>query len=1006
MFGFSAPTTNYAAPDTRRRGRVSLSPRHLSVLPFALFVVALLWPASARAQVAPIEREITGSELHTFRLRLNGGQFIRAIFDQRGIDVSLALIGPDGAKLLEVDSPNGAWGPEPLFFEVAHEGVYIIEVRPRASWAGPGRYEFLMEARRPLPSDEMKFPAERAFAEATRLLVDKEASSLRRGIAKYEEALNQFRLIGDYRGEITTLTTLASVSYALGEGQQALRYYTEALALLRASNDSTAEARTLSGMAQVHHSLGDRERALNHFRQALAIFRATSDTRTAGYTLNHIGHVHDSMGEGREALSFYNQALPLFRTVGDKRGEAVTLNNIGLIYTDLGEKKKAREFYEQATKVFDKADDCYALGPVLSNLALESLEAGDRKKALEYLNEALRLQRSTSDREGEATTLNNIGFIYNAAGDYPRALEHYHRALALARETKNRRGEGDTLSNLMFAWAAQKRAGLAVFYGKQAVNVYQDVRGTIPPLDKEAQRSFLKPRELTYQRLAELLIERGRLVEAQQVVGLLKEEEYFQFIRRDGGGSAETKPATLTPTEAEVGKRYQEIADRITVRGRQRSELLSKQTRSAEDENLLAQIDSDLAVAGQAFQSFLDKLSVELGDTKQAARVEQVRESQGLMEDLRELGNGAVALYTLVGEEKYRVILITPDAQVAREYPIKAAEVNKKVAALREALQNPKVDPRPLAQELYRIVVGPVAKDLEQARAETLMWSLDGALRYIPIMALHDGQRYMVERYRNVVFTPASMARLKDEPRAEWKALGFGVSKAYGDFSALPAVPEELRGIISDEAAMSEGVVPGKIALDEAFTADTLRTALRDRYPLVHVASHFAFQPGNETDSFLLLGDGSHLPLSQIKSAQNLFGGVDLLTLSACDTATGGAGADGREVEGFAVLAQRQGAKAVVASLWPVADASTRLLMQNFYRLRKEQPGTPKAEALRQAQLLLLRGDEQMLAGLERGKGATSQRGLSVDTIQTGPKGNPFAHPYFWAPFILIGNWR
>jgi CHAT domain-containing protein len=117
---------------------------------------------------------------------------------------------------------------------------------------------------------------------------------------------------------------------------------------------------------------------------------------------------------------------------------------------------------------------------------------------------------------------------------------------------------------------------------------------------------------------------------------------------------------------------------------------------------------------------------------------------------------------------------------------------------------------------------------------------------------------------------------------------------------------------------------------------------------------------------------------------------------SACDTASGGAATDGREVESFGVLAQRQGAKAVLASLWPVADASTRQLMQEFYRLRGEGEGMTKAEALRRAQLELLRG------GADARAPAGERRGLSVGVAAQ----TRFSHPYFWAPFILIGNWR
>jgi CHAT domain-containing protein len=181
---------------------------------------------------------------------------------------------------------------------------------------------------------------------------------------------------------------------------------------------------------------------------------------------------------------------------------------------------------------------------------------------------------------------------------------------------------------------------------------------------------------------------------------------------------------------------------------------------------------------------------------------------------------------------------------------------------------------------------------------------------------------------------------------------------------------------------------------------------LRRRHKVVHIASHFMFAPGDETNSALLLGDGQFLSLAQIKSLPNVFGGVDLLTLSACNTATGGA-ANGKEVEGFAVLAQRQGAKAVVASLWPVADRSTTLLMEEFYRLREAQAGTPKAEALRRAQLELLRGGAAA--------GAQANRGLALREQGQSPSGGrpftpdpkaPFAHPFFWAPFILIGNWK
>ena len=125
--------------------------------------------------------------------------------------------------------------------------------------------------------------------------------------------------------------------------------------------------------------------------------------------------------------------------------------------------------------------------------------------------------------------------------------------------------------------------------------------------------------------------------------------------------------------------------------------------------------------------------------------------------------------------------------------------------------------------------------------------------------------------------------------------------------------------------------------------------ALRQRYPVVHIASHFQLHPGDETASFLLLGDGSHLSLAQLKTWPNPFSGVELLTLSACNTAVGSTGADGKEVEGLGrpgPAAGRQGGGGD-----PVAGGGCEYarVMQTFYRLRETQPGLPKVEALRQA---------------------------------------------------------
>jgi len=174
----------------------------------------------------------------------------------------------------------------------------------------------------------------------------------------------------------------------------------------------------------------------------------------------------------------------------------------------------------------------------------------------------------------------------------------------------------------------------------------------------------------------------------------------------------------------------------------------------------------------------------------------------------------------------------------------------------------------------------------------------------------------------------------------------------------------------------ARGILGGQFLGDDAFTKDSLRNNLQRHHPLVHIAIYFLLVPGDASSSFLLLGNGEKLTLTDIKDeADNLFGDVELLTLSACETGLQKErDSDGREIDSFAELAQRKGAQAILASLWQVADPSTSRLMTEFYQKRQNKKLT-KAEALQKAQLSLL-------------------------------KDSVYSHPYFWSPFILIGNWR
>lgn len=436
--------------------------------------------------------------------------------------------------------------------------------------------------------------------------------------------------------------------------------------------------------------------------------------------------------------------------------------------------------------------------------------------------------------------------------------------------------------------------------------------------------------EDTFRRLAEALASEGRLDEAASAIGLMKKEEYSNFrssptneVDRNADlPETKKKSATLEaerqmlrakkprtpkeqerldkleeelrslakafpsptprenlinvpPEKAEIVRDVSEMRDRLVGFGVERRGLRAKQERTAEEQERLDELDEYIRLAGKAHSTLVNQMFNEFRDSPGLIdRIFGLIDAKALMQDLKEMGSEAVALYTIVGKDSYRVILITPEVMVPGESRITADELETKVQAFRNALQDPNTNPSPLAQELYNLLVGPVAKDLKAARADTLMWSLDGPLRYLPFAALHDKEKYLVETYRNTVFTTASLARLKDTPRQTWRGRGLGVPKAKDIFPALPGVPAELRGIIrmANENLLG-GVIDGKRMLDEEFTLKTMNRELQDEFTVLHIASHFYLQRGTDADSFLLLGDATRLTLSQLAAYQNPFGG-------------------------------------------------------------------------------------------------------------------------------------
>ncbi len=861
-----------------------------------------------------------------------------------------------------------------------------------------------------------------------------------------QQAHDAFQAVGDRRGEASSLIGIGDI-YASLRDKKAMDYYSQALAIARQSNLPRILATALNKVGLGEYELGEDQKALANYNEALPIFQRINMADASGLTLSNIGLAWSDLGEKEKALGYYNQALPVLRAADDRGGEALVLNNMGRIHQDLGDRQKALEYYNQALPILIAVGDRATEDMTLNNMGAAYVEAGDKQKAIEVLNQAIALQTGAANRRGEGVARVSMGMAYHKMGDDQKALESINLGLSILRQVLDRQNEarahialarvyfdkGDNakaLANLNQALPLAKavndplilspvlygmmrvhkaQPALAIYYGKQAVNLLQQVRSNMRGLDKELQSSFVASKADFYHDLADLLIAQGRLPEAQQVLDLLKQQEYSDYVR--GAATDTLSPLTLTAAEQRAEQDYEKSTGQLVAAGEEWAELKNMSARTPEQERQFQQLSGQLNAANKALDDYYARLYVLFG--KDSAANKQVADVKGDVSDLEgqlEESPHTVALYTMLTSDHYRVIVITSAATVAREFPIADTELNRKVADFEQALRDPRRDPRPLAQELYAILIGPVKADLEQDKAETLVWSLDGVLRYVPMAALYDGKQYVVEKYNTVTITPASIRLLEDKPDvSNLSVAAMGIARKYEDgLPALPAVAGELDDVVKDAKVQgANGALPGTILLDGQFTEKAMEDQLSAKHGVVHIASHFVFKPGDDSQSYLLLagkdegGAGFHLTVADCRDNKNLtLRHTDLLTLSACETGMSGSASNGREVDGLGTTAQLKGAKAVISSLWSVNDASTGELMGDFYKSWADGAGkVTKAEALRKAQLDLLHGQVKPKAG-GIGRGLVAENSSAPDA----PTG--YAHPYYWAPFVLMGNWR
>ena len=545
--------------------------------------------------------------------------------------------------------------------------------------------------------------------------------------------------------------------------------------------------------------------------------------------------------------------------------------------------------------------------------------------------------------------------------------------------------KGKVLRNLGKTLTKLKQPELAILFYKQSVNVRETIRKDITGLSQTEQKSYLSTIEKDYRDLADLLLKQDRILEAQQVFDLLKVQELSDYFRSAEVGDS-AKKADYQPPE-----------QNIIALGNELAKLQELNPRTKEQEQRLAYLTNQESDLNEQFNKFLQSSPVQeqIKQLKLAnAKSVDIEEYNQLSVSLKEIKN-AVVLYPLILEDRLELILITANSPpIHKTTNIKREDLNKDISDFLSNLREPTSKTvQADGQKFYNHLIKPFEAELKAANIQTIIYSPDGQLRYIPLAALHDGNQWLIEKYRINNITSASLTNLRPRTYKPPKVLAAAATNSHnikiGDlsipFGALPATKTEVEAIAA--------LLPNTTTfIDQQFNkADTVPKM--NGSTIVHLATHGYFAIGKPEDSFIVFGDGDKATITDMKKWT--LTNVSLVVLSACETAIGGKLGNGIEILGLGYQIQNRGAGAAIASLWKVSDNGTSELMQALYK-NLSQKNISSSEALRQAQITMIRSDK---------KGNSSDRaGVRIVGTVPASQETQLSHPFYWSAFILIGN--
>ncbi|NEP49001.1 MAG: CHAT domain-containing protein [Moorea sp. SIO3C2] len=845
--------------------------------------------------------------------------------------------------------------------------------------------------------------------------------------------------------KISTLLKQGQGLYDSGRFAEAVDVLEQALESNQSKGDQLSEAMVLSNLSLAYQQLGLWTSAKNAIANSEKLLRSIKSPDSTAYlqvlaqSLMIKGSIELGSSEAKAAMASWEQAALTYGELGDEAGEIRSRINIAQALQDLGMYKRALNLLNQVEESLIAQPDSLNKAILLRSLGNMRQLVGQLSQSRETLEKSLEIARSLSSSQEISATLFSLGNTARAqlsSGDTAQAqqeldeaIDYYQQAfdqstdpitkleaqlnqLSLLIDNKRIKQAQALIPQILpqleslplSRRSIYLRINFAQSLMKDEVRSIKD-EGNVEISAKRLQPSVKIAVAPSYE-IAKILATAAqqakglgdKRAEAYAIGTLGQLYEQNQQLPESQDLTQQALKLAQEINAPDISYRWQWQLGRISTGLGEEENAIAAYTEAI---NTLKSIRSDLVAVNQQVR-FTFRESVEpvyrefvqllLQSDSRNSNPENLEKAREIIESLQlaELDNyfrsaclnatpvvvdqvidqvdtKAALIYPIILPESVDIIIRLPQQQL-RHYRT-ALPQNQIESTLEELPVMLRQIHRRLffqmSQQVYDWIIRPIEKDLANSQVDTLVFVLDGALRNIPMAALHDGEQYLVEKY-SIALTPGlDLMNPQRLVREDIRVLTAGLSESRQGYNPLPFVEVELEKI--------KAQVPSEILLNQDFTETNFENSVEaDPFPVVHIASHGEFS--SEAEKTFILTWDSKINVTELKDLLQTTDlrqptPIELLVLSACETAAG----DKRAALGIAGVAIEAGARSTLATMWAVDDQATAVLMNRFYQ-ELTDTSISKAEALNRAQKSILQDPN-------------------------------YEHPYYWAAYIMVGNW-